>query len=149
MEQEVGTLSPQASAQIVSGWARIRGRLREEVGDSAYKSWMRQMTLQGVEGDEVIITLPTRFMRDWVSSQYGDRLRTLWQAECPSVRRVDIRVSQGGPAAADAEVGAPDDAAVPPGSQAADKGLAESLAPRPAAEPRAAVAAADPRSDWV
>src|SRR3712207_3258952 len=98
MEQEVGTLAPQASAQIVSGWARIRGRLREEVGDSAYKSWMRQMTLQGVEGDEVIITLPTRFMRDWVSSQYGDRLRTLWQAECPSVRRVDIRVSQGGPA---------------------------------------------------
>ena len=154
MEQEVGTLSPQASAQIVSGWARIRGRLREEVGDSAYKSWMRQMTLQGVEGDEVIITLPTRFMRDWVSSQYGDRLRTLWQAECPSVRRVDIRVSQNGAAAepAAAEVGAPDDAGVPPGSQAADRGLAESLAPR-AAEPRAAApaasAAADPRSDWV
>jgi chromosomal replication initiator protein len=153
MEQEVGTLSPQASAQIVSGWARIRGRLREEVGDSAYKSWMRQMTLQGVEGDEVIITLPTRFMRDWVSSQYGDRLRTLWQSECPSVRRVDIRVSQGGPAVepAAADVGAPDDADVPPGSQAADRGLAESLASRPA-EPRAAVpaaAGADSRSDWV
>src|SRR5215217_3461917 len=121
MEQEVGTLSPQASAQIVSGWARIRGRLREEVGDSAYKSWMRQMTLQGVEGDEVIITLPTRFMRDWVSSQYGDRLRTLWQSECPSVRRVDIRVSQGGPAVepAAADVGVP------------------------------AAAGADSRSDWV
>ena len=148
MEQEVGTLAPQASAQIVSGWAKIRGRLREEVGDSEYKSWLRQMTLHGVDGDEVVILLPTRFMRDWVNSHYGDRLRVLWQAECPAVRRVDIRVSQGGPAAADAEVGAPDAAAVPPGSQAADKGLAESLAPRPAAEGRAA-AAAEPRSDWV
>jgi chromosomal replication initiator protein len=153
MEQEVGTLTPQASAQIVSGWAKIRGRLREEVGDNAYKHWMRQMTLQGVDGDEVVITLPTRFLRDWVSSQYGDRLRTLWQAECPSVRRVDIRVSQGGAPAAEpaaaAEVGAPDDAAVPPGSPAADRGLAESLAPRPA-EPRAAAAGGgDSRSDWV
>ncbi len=151
MEQEVGTLTPHASAQIVSGWARIRGRLREEVGDNAYKSWLRQMTLHGVEGDEVVILLPTRFMRDWVTSHYGDRLRTLWQAEFPAVRRVDIRVSQGGAAAGDglesaAAVGVPDDAAVP---GRADRGLAEGLASRPA-EPRAAAApAAESRSDWV
>jgi chromosomal replication initiator protein len=145
MEQEVGTLAPEASAQIVSGWARVRGRLREEVGDAEYKSWLRQMTLLGVEGDEVVILLPTRFMRDWVNSHYGDRLRALWQAEYPAVRRVELRISQGG--APDA-AGAPDDAvraAAPDG-----KGLAESLAPRPAAEARApAGAAAEPRSDWV
>src|ERR671913_178847 len=105
MEQEVVTLAPQTSAQIVSDWARIRGRLREEVGDSEYKSWLRQMTLHGVDGDEVVILLPTRFMRDWVNSHYGDRLRALWHAECPVVRRVDIRVSQGA-AAADGRDGA-------------------------------------------
>jgi len=144
MEQEVGTLAPQASAQIVSGWARIRGRLREEVGDSEYKSWLRQMTLQGVDGDEVVIVLPTRFMRDWVNSHYGDRLRVLWQAECPTIRRVDIRVLQGGAAEQAADtVGAPDDAV--PG--VTDKGLAESLSPRSA--PAEARAAAEPRSDWV
>jgi chromosomal replication initiator protein len=145
MEQEVGTLAPQASAQIVSGWAKIRGRLREEVGDSEYKSWLRQMTLHGVDGDEVVILLPTRFMRDWVNSHYGDRLRVLWQAECPAVRRVDIRVSSGGaPDAAAGAVGTPDDAVPAP----EERGLAESLAPRPAAEGRAS-AAAEPRSDWV
>jgi chromosomal replication initiator protein len=151
MEQEVGTLAPQTSAQIVSGWARIRGRLRDEVGDSEYRSWLRQMTLHGVEGDEVVILLPTRFMRDWVNSHYGDRLRVLWQAECPAVRRVDIRVSQGGAAEA---AGAPDDARPDP----AEKGLAECLSPpRPAsasaaAEARAGAGAAvvpEPRSDWV
>ena len=164
MEQEVGTLAPQASAQIVSGWAKIRGRLREEVGDSEYKSWLRQMTLHGVDGDEVVILLPTRFMRDWVNSHYGDRLRALWHAECPSVRRVEIRVSQGGGGAspdgrepgtaAEGTVGAPDEAG--PG---ADRGLAESLAARPAAEARGGgggtaaasvvATAAEPRSDWV
>jgi chromosomal replication initiator protein len=164
MEQEVGTLAPQASAQIISGWAKIRGRLREEVGDSEYKSWLRQMTLHGADGDEVVILLPTRFMRDWVNSHYGDRLRALWHAECPSVRRVEIRVSQGGGtlpaegrepiAAEEGAVGAPDDAGSGPG----DRGLAESLAARPAVAGASgagtgttatATAAAEPRSDWV
>src|SRR5215213_5779295 len=143
MEKEVGTLAPHASAQIVSGWAKIRGRLREEVGDSEYRSWLRQMTLHGVDGDEVVILLPTRFMRDWVNSHYGDRLRALWHAECPSVRRVEIRVSQGGApsaegretgaATAEAAAGSPDDAGSGPG----DRGLAESLAAHPGAEARA------------
>jgi chromosomal replication initiator protein len=50
------------------------------------------MTLGGLDGDEVTVTLPTRFLRDWVSTRYGDRLSVLWQAENPAVRRVDIRV---------------------------------------------------------
>jgi chromosomal replication initiator protein len=144
MEQEVGTLARQAYAQIVSDWARIRNRLREEVGESEYKSWLRQMTLAGVEGDEVVIVLPSRFLRDWVNSHYGDRLRALWQAESSAVRRIEIRVSQGGGAAASDAPAAPDDT-LPAGG---GKGLAESLAPRPA-EPRTPAHAAEPRSDWV
>ncbi|MBD0270777.1 MAG: chromosomal replication initiator protein DnaA, partial [Acetobacteraceae bacterium] len=149
MEQEVGTLAPQASAQIVAGWARVRGRLREEVGDSEYKRRLRQMTLLADEADEVEIQLPTRFMRDWVNSHYGDRLRVLWQAEYPAVRRVELRISQGGAPDATAAIGSPDDA-LPATADA--KGLAESLSPPRPAEARApAVAggAAEARSDWV
>jgi chromosomal replication initiator protein len=79
---------PQMSAQ----WTRIRGRLQVEVGDVEYRTWLRQMTLVGLDGDEITVNLPTRFLRDWVSTRYGDRLRALWQAENPAVRRVDIRV---------------------------------------------------------
>jgi chromosomal replication initiator protein len=145
MEQEVGTLAPQASAQIVSGWARIRGRLREEVGDSEYKSWLRQMTLHGVDGEEVVILLPTRFMRDWVSSHYGDRLRALWQAEFPAVRRVEIRVSQGGGAG----VGRGGRHDRGPGRRRGGTGRA-GLGREPVATPlRRRAPAAEPRSDWV
>jgi len=118
--------------------------------EHAGPSSLGQLSDRGVEGDEVVILLPTRFMRDWVNSHYGDRLRALWQAEYPAVRRVDIRISQAGaPEEAAAAVGTPDDS-VP----AADaKGLAESLSPRPAAEARPPSAthgaAAEGRSDWV
>jgi chromosomal replication initiator protein len=96
--------------QLTSQWARIRGRLQSDVGDVEYRTWLRQMTLAGLDGDEITVNLPTRFLRDWVRSHYGDRLNTLWQQENRQVRRVDIRVG---------------------GAVAPIGGLAESLAPPP------------------
>ena len=78
--------------QLATQWARIRGRLQSEVGELEYRNWLRQMTLAGIEGDEITILLPTRFLCDWVRSRYGDRLNSLWQVEHPAVRRVEIRV---------------------------------------------------------
>jgi len=83
--------------QLAEIWARIRGRLKEEVGEVEYRTWLRQMTLIGLEQEAVVILLPTRFLRDWVRSHYGDRLRLLWQGEMPAVRSVEFRIS--GPAA--------------------------------------------------
>jgi chromosomal replication initiator protein len=78
--------------QLAVHWARIRGRLQAEVGEVEYRTWLRQMTLAGLDGDEITVTLPTRFLRDWVSTRYGDRLSALWQGENPAIRRVEIRV---------------------------------------------------------
>ena len=79
-------------ARLAAQWARIRGRLQSEFGEIEYRTWLRQMTLAGVEGDEIAVHLPTRFLRDWVSSRYGARLNALWQAENTAIRRVDLRV---------------------------------------------------------
>jgi chromosomal replication initiator protein len=81
--------------QLAVQWTRIRARLQIEVGDVEYRTWLRQMNLLGLDGDEVAVTLPTRFLRDWVSTRYGDRLRAMWLSENSSVRRVDIRVGGG------------------------------------------------------
>ena len=108
MEQEiVDTDMPQLAAQ----WARVRGRLQSEVGDVEYRNWLRQMTLAGVDGDEITVLLPTRFLCDWVRCRYGDRLNALWHAENPAVRRVDIRV--GGAASPTVGLAEKSSAAVP------------------------------------
>jgi chromosomal replication initiator protein len=93
--------------QLAAQWARIRGRLQNEVGEVEYRTWLKQMTLACIDGDEVVVHLPTRFLRDWVRSHYGDRLNGLWQQENRQVRRVALRV----------------------GGAATLNGLAESLAP--------------------
>ena len=84
--------------QLAAQWARIRGRLQREVGDVVYRTWLKNMTLAGLDGDEVTVALPSPFLRDWVRSHYGDRLDTLWRAENPLVRRVELVSARSGPA---------------------------------------------------
>ncbi len=80
--------------QIAAQWSRVRGRLQTEVGNVEYRTLLRQMTLAGIDGDEITVHLPTKFLRDWVRGHYGDRINALWQAENDRVRRVDFRVSR-------------------------------------------------------
>ena len=88
-----------AAPHLAEQWARVRGRLQQDVGELEYRSWLRQMTLAAVDGEEVTITLPTRFLCDWVRSHYADKIDALWRQENPAVRRVDLRVApQAAPA---------------------------------------------------
>jgi chromosomal replication initiator protein len=80
--------------QLAAQWARIRGRLQQEVGDVEYRTWLRNMTLSGVDGDEITIMLPSPFQRDWVRMHYSDRLNALWQAEDKGIRRVEFRAGK-------------------------------------------------------
>jgi chromosomal replication initiator protein len=87
--------------QVATQWARIRGRLQADVGDVEYRTWLKQMTLAGIDGEEVTVHLPSRFLRDWVRSHYGEKITRLWQLENAAIRRVDIRVGHGRPGLAE------------------------------------------------
>jgi len=73
-------------------WERVRERLREDLGDSVYRSWVKPLCFMGVEADSVRIAAPTRFVRDWIETHYMDRVRSLWRDENPGVRHVTLVV---------------------------------------------------------
>lgn len=87
------TASGSPEGELAAQWIEVRNRLQGEVGEAEYRAWLRQVSLAGRDGDEVTLVLPTRFLRDWVRSHYGDRLTALWQAQNETIRRVDIRVA--------------------------------------------------------
>ncbi len=84
---------------LATSWARVRERLKQDVGEVEYRTWLRQMALAGIDGDEITVTLPTRFLRDWVRSHYGDKLSQFWCAENPAIRHVELRVGSRSAAA--------------------------------------------------
>ncbi|MGH6719501.1 MAG: chromosomal replication initiator protein DnaA [Alphaproteobacteria bacterium] len=73
-------------------WERVRARLRAEIGDTQYRSWVRQLGFDGVADGVVTLTVASRFVRDWIVSRYVDRLRALWVIEDASVRAVTVDV---------------------------------------------------------
>ncbi len=73
-------------------WQRVCARLRSEFGDAAYNSWLRPLNFERIDGGMAHLQAPTRFMRDWVLSHYGERIRAFWQAEDKAVREIEITV---------------------------------------------------------
>src|SRR5690348_6620527 len=116
---------------IQSQWARVRGRLREECGDAAYRAWLKSMTLYGVDEGRVRIGVPTRFLRDWVSQHYSDRIRALWNDEDDAIAAVEILVTGRTVAQpVEAESALPASDGVEPSAATEEKDISAPLDPR-------------------
>jgi chromosomal replication initiator protein len=74
-------------------WSRVLGQLKAEIGDDAFRNWLRQINLERIDGGQAVLSAPSRFLRDWVSTHYADRLLALWQAENDRVIRVSVVVA--------------------------------------------------------
>ena len=106
---------PRVPDEAGAQWDRVRGHLRAEFGNAAYKSWLQPISLTEISQGRVSMRVPTRFMREWVMSRYADRIRALWRGEDSSISSIHIAVSSGGrPAAASTEAAAPGGSAETP-----------------------------------
>ena len=86
--QENPTYSTTSAGE--ADWTRVLDQLKVEVGADAFRTWLSRMNLQRVDDGQAVITAPTRFLRDWVTTHYADRLLALWQAENDQITRVLI-----------------------------------------------------------
>jgi len=71
------------SPDFAASWQKLRAMLRERFGETAFRRWLEPVAgaveAKGELGLGLTLTLPTRFMRDWVEAHYGDTIRTLWK----------------------------------------------------------------------
>jgi chromosomal replication initiator protein len=129
---------------IESQWAQIRGQLKKEFGDAAFRSWLKPMSLAEVRNGGIVrVAAPTRFMRDWVASNYASRIEELWRDENPKVKGVEVIVRPG--RAEDVERLVEEDGEKPAATVAA--GSAASTRPEPATPRREAPASPIMRDD--
>jgi chromosomal replication initiator protein len=79
-------------ATLLSEWNKVLGRLRAEVGEAAYQGWLKPMAVREERNGRVRVTVPTRFMRDWIVAHYADTLARHWNAENPRITAIDVVV---------------------------------------------------------
>ena len=88
-----GTAAPEV---LLKHWQFVRGELKGEYGEAAFNSWLKPVEFVSYRDGRVLLSAPTRFMRDWVRSHYASRITELWQQAMREVQSVEIHVAPRG-----------------------------------------------------
>ena len=73
-------------------WGQIKEALRESVGRNNYKTWIEPLELADIENDVATFSVPTTFLGNYVSRNFGDVILFKVNGVSPSVRRIDFKV---------------------------------------------------------
>jgi chromosomal replication initiator protein len=74
-------------------WQKAADRLRDELGQVGFETWIGPLNFIGHQGSTVTIEAPNRFFRDWVNERYLAMMRTALSAEAGE--QVEVRLTLG------------------------------------------------------
>ena len=55
-------------------WNLIQSEMKNKLGIEIYESWLKKISFLDEFNNYVLLTVPTRFIRDWITSRYLDQI---------------------------------------------------------------------------
>jgi chromosomal replication initiator protein len=84
--------SIQDSKSIQESWSRVKRRLRAEVGEDVFSSWLARLEMVALSEGCARLSVPTRFLKSWIEAHYAERILSVYRSEDASVGRISIAV---------------------------------------------------------
>jgi len=94
-------LSKQTSNVLVAkeenllNWNKTLEKLKKTFGSDIYESWIKNINLKKEFNHYVILSVPTRFVRDWIVSRYADKILDVIKTFKISIQRLEFSVEEG------------------------------------------------------
>ena len=85
--------TPPSSGDADDLWARVTSRMRQDIGEAAWRNWIKPLRVSRLEDGTLTLEANSTLARERVTSQYADRLRVISAAEFGEVRKVEVRVA--------------------------------------------------------
>ena len=85
-------LEPTPEVQKV--WNTVHQAMRKEFGEAIFRSWLKPLTLRAYYHGTMEVSVPTRFMRDWIHTHYAERIAEMCTEELAEIKKVQIVVVQ-------------------------------------------------------
>lgn len=82
------------SSEIQTLWNEVHTEMRAEFGEAVFRSWLKPLTLRAYYHGTMEVSVPTRFMRDWIQTHYAERISAMCTEKNAEVKRVQIVVVQ-------------------------------------------------------
>lgn len=76
----------------ITVWSSLQQVLKGHFGEAVYKSWLQSLECVSNEAGNIILSAPTRFIREWVLTNYSPELLSLWQHLDSSAKTIDVYV---------------------------------------------------------
>ena len=92
-------LAETASAAVEGRGQKVRAMLKARLGDEIYSSWFKSLEFESFDGRIVKVSVPVKFVRNWIQEHYADHLLACSRIEFTSAERVDVIWRQPGSAA--------------------------------------------------
>lgn len=82
------------SEKIKKIWNGVYSDMRAEFGEGVFRSWLKPLTLRAFYHGTMEVSVPTRFMRDWIQNHYAQKIEAMCVAAGGDIKRVQIVVVQ-------------------------------------------------------
>ncbi len=74
-------------------WELIKEDFKIKFGKEVFESWLKKMSLLETNTDYLLISVPTRFIRDWITSRYLDNVIQIIKSHNKNINRIEFKIN--------------------------------------------------------
>jgi len=75
-------------------WTLIQSELRSKLGSEIYESWIKKINLVEEFNNYILLSVPTRFIRDWITSRYLDQILQNIKKHKKEIVRIEFKITE-------------------------------------------------------
>ena len=73
-------------------WEIIQKELRKQFGNEIYESWLRKIVFEEKFSNYILVSVSTRFIRDWIVSRYLDQILKIIKKLNKEIIRIEFKI---------------------------------------------------------
>ena len=73
-------------------WSLIQSEMRSKLGLEIYESWLKKINFVEEFNNYLLLSVPTRFIRDWVTSRYLDQILKIIKSHKKDLVRIEFKI---------------------------------------------------------
>tara|TARA_B100000686_G_scaffold199075_1_gene205882 strand:+ start:2162 stop:3580 length:1419 start_codon:yes stop_codon:yes gene_type:complete len=75
-------------------WNKIQLDMKEKLGNDIYESWLKKIDFIEEFSNYILISVSTRFIRDWIASRYLDQILQIVKIHKKEISRIEFTINE-------------------------------------------------------
>ena len=75
-------------------WSIIQAEMRNKLGNEVYESWLKKISFVEELKNYVLLSVSTRFIRDWITSRYLDQILQIIKIYKKDINRIELKINE-------------------------------------------------------